>query len=140
MLYVSLHTLVFGLLAMTFSRILILLALAAPGLAACTTTSEAPPPAAAPAGPPPVTGWLAGPVGEQLDAAERERAFAAQITAAETGRRASWRSTRGNFGFVEPGADAAGCRSFNHTLYIDGKAQRGAGNACRNAAGVWQVS
>ncbi|MGL4438313.1 MAG: hypothetical protein ACRCUE_03500 [Bosea sp. (in: a-proteobacteria)] len=99
--------------------------------------------AAVPEGPRPVTGWLAGPVGQQLDPADRERAFAAQISAAETGRRASWRSAKGNFGFVEPGAEGAGvggaCRPFSHTIYIDGRAQRGTGSACKSAAGAWDV-
>ena len=98
---------------------------------------------AGPQGPRPVTGWLAGPVGQQLADSDRERAFAAQITAAETGTRASWRSAKGDFGVVEPGAEAAGvsgtCRPFNHTIYIDGRAQRGTGSACRSANGVWDV-
>jgi surface antigen len=96
-----------------------------------------------PEGPRPVTGWLAGPVGQQLDPADRERAFVAQISAAETGRRASWRSAKGNFGFVEPGPEGAGvggtCRPFSHTIYIDGRAQRGTGSACKAATGSWDV-
>lgn len=113
--------------------------------AACVPTVTAPVVSApsAPEGPRPVVGWLAGPVGQQLDPADRERAFAAQITAAETGRRASWRSAKGDFGFVEPGAEGAGvsgtCRPFSHTIYIDGRAQRGSGSACRTAAGAWDV-
>lgn len=91
----------------------------------------------------PISGWLAGPAGEQLDPADRERAFAAQVSAAETGRRASWRSAKGHFGFVEPGAEGTGvsgtCRAFSHTIYIDGRAQRGTGSACRNAGGAWDV-
>jgi surface antigen len=109
-------------------------------LAACNSTSGPPPQATAPAGPPPITGWLAGPAGQQLDDAERERAFAAEIAAAETGRRASWRGTGGNFGFVEPGAENANCRNLAHTIYIDGRAQRGGGAACRTSAGAWQIS
>jgi surface antigen len=115
----------------------------AAALGACSTTAEAPPPSpapAAPAGPPPVTGWLAGPDAQQLDESDRQRAFAAQITAADTGRRASWRSSKGHFGFVDPGAESANCRTFTHTLYIDGVAKRGGGTACRASAGGWQVS
>jgi surface antigen len=114
-------------------------------LGGCVSTVSAPvvTAPAAPEGPRPVTGWLAGPVGQQLDPADRERAFAAQLSAAETGRRASWRSAKGNFGVVEPGAEGAGvggtCRPFSHTIYIDGRAQRGTGSACRSAAGVWDV-
>lgn len=114
-------------------------------LAGCVPSLSTPVVTAAPSPdvPRPVTGWLAGPVGQQLDPADRERAFAAQISAAEMGQRASWRSAKGNFGFVEPGAEGAGaggtCRPFSHTIYIDGRAQRGAGSACRNAAGAWDV-
>jgi surface antigen len=114
-------------------------------LAGCVSTASAPAVTVAPGqeGPRPITGWLAGPVGQQLDPADQERAFAAQISAAETGRRASWRSARGNFGVVEPGAEGVGaggtCRPFSHTIYIDGRAQRGTGAACRNAAGAWDV-
>ncbi len=115
----------------------LLLALA---LAGCSSTSDAPPPVAAPAGPPPVTGWLAGAGGEQLEPDDRQKAFEAQIAAAETGRRASWRSLRGHFGFVEPGPETASCRPFSHTLYVDGVARRGSGTACRTATGAWQVS
>lgn len=119
--------------------------LAALVCAACVPSLSTPVVTAAivPDGPRPITGWLAGAVGEQLDPADRERAFAAQISAAETGRRASWRSTKGNFGFVEPGAEGAGiggnCRPFSHTIYIDGRAQRGTGSACKTAAGAWDV-
>jgi surface antigen len=120
-------------------------------LAACAALAGCMPAAApvasaptAPAGPPPVTGWLAGPVGQLLDAPDRERAFAAQLSAAETGQRASWRSARGHFGFVEPGPEKQGasgpCRSFSHAIYIDGRAQRGEGSACRTSSGAWMLA
>jgi surface antigen len=92
---------------------------------------------------PAMVGWLGGPAGQGLEDADREAAFAAQLRAAETGQRASWRSARGHFGFVEPGPEAAGaagpCRPFSHTLYIDGRAQRGEGRACRQADGAWAI-
>jgi surface antigen len=97
----------------------------------------------APAGASAVKGWLAGPVGQLLEEPDRERAFAAQLSAAETGQRASWRSARGHFGFVEPGPEKQGpggpCRSFSHAIYIDGRAQRGEGSACRTSSGAWTV-
>lgn len=112
-------------------------------LGACASTPSQGPVTAVPDGPRPIIGWLAGPAGAALDDSDRERAFAAQSAAAETGLRASWRSTKGHFGFVEPGPEAttsAGpCRPFVHTLYVDGRAQRGGGTACRNAAGTWDV-
>jgi surface antigen len=110
--------------------------------AACISAPEPPAVAAAPSGPPPITGWLAGPAGRDLPPSDLERAAAAERTAAETGRRASWRGTGGNFGVVEPGADSAGgaCRAFTHVIYLDGRAQRGGGAACRNASGAWIVN
>ncbi len=117
--------------------------LVAASLAACASIPAPAPTVAVPDGPRPVTGWLAGAAVSALDEGDRERAFAAQVAAAETGGRASWRSTKGHFGFVEPGpetATASGpCRTFVHTVYIDGRAQRGGGNACRGAAGRWDV-
>jgi surface antigen len=115
------------------------------GVSACMSSPAPAPVAAAPGAPVlrPITGWLATAAGDALDAADRERAFAAQISAAETGQRASWRSAKGHFGFVEPGPEGAGlsgtCRPFTHTIYVDGKAQRGTGSACRSSAGVWDV-
>ncbi len=124
----------------------VLVVLAAGSVVAACMSSPAPAPVASAPGevaPRPITGWLATAAGDGLDAADRERAFAAQISAAETGQRASWRSTKGHFGFVEPGPEGAGlsgtCRPFTHTIYVDGKAQRGTGSACRSSAGIWDV-
>ncbi len=131
----------------TIERLRPVLVVLAVGLAvASCMSSPAPAPVASAPGevaPRPITGWLATAAGDGLDAADRERAFAAQISAAETGQRASWRSTKGHFGFVEPGPEGAGlsgtCRPFTHTIYIDGKAQRGTGSACRSSTGIWDV-
>ena len=124
----------------------VLVVLAAGLAVASCMSSPAPAPVASVPGaeaPRPITGWLATAAGDALDAADRERAFAAQVSAAETGQRASWRSTKGHFGFVEPGPEKTGlggtCRPFSHTIYIDGKAQRGTGSACRSSAGIWDV-
>ncbi len=112
-------------------------------LAACLSSrGEAPPPSAPQA--PALSGWLAGPAGEALDEADRQRAFDSQIAAVESGRRSSWRSAKGHFGFVEPGPEGSGggaaCRRFTHVMYIDGKAQRGEGAACRGTDGAWRVT
>ncbi|MCX7324586.1 MAG: hypothetical protein NTZ14_09175 [Hyphomicrobiales bacterium] len=111
--------------------------------AACASGAAPVPTLAVLHGPRPVTAWLAGAAVSALDEGDRERAFAAQIAAAEIGRRASWRSTKGHFGFVEPGPErvtsSGPCRSFENTVYSDGRAQRGGGNACRGAAGTWDV-
>ncbi len=112
-------------------------------LAGCAASAPPPSAAIAPAGPPPVSGWLAGPGAPALDEADRQRAFEAELSAADTGRRASWRSPKGHFGLVEPGADGSGgsaaCRGYAHTVYVDGRAQRGAGIACKGADGGWRI-
>ncbi len=119
-------------------------ALACALLTACGSTAPPLPSAQAVQGPQPITGWLAGPAAPALEPDDRDKAFAAQIAAVETGQRASWRSVRGHFGFVEPGAEAmtaaGACRTFTHTVYLDGRALRGAGTACRGPAGSWSVT
>ncbi len=85
------------------------------------------------AGPPPVeppSGVIAGPVSASLSAGDQERGFRAQVDALDKGQSVSWKGEKTAFGFVEPGADAgAGCRSYTHTVYLDGRAQRGSGRA-----------
>jgi surface antigen len=112
-------------------------------LGGCFGGSE-PPVASSPAGvaaPQPASGFIAGPVSASLNEQDRERGFKAQIDAAETGRRISWRGETTSYGFVEPGADGiGGCRAYTHTIYLDGRAQRGSGQACKKADGNWSFS
>jgi surface antigen len=110
-------------------------------LSGCLSAPEPPQVAtAAPTGPPPISGWLAAPGAPALDEADRERAFAAEVAAAESGRRTSWRSPRGNFGIVEPAPVPTGaCRAYTHTVYLDGKAQRGGGTACLGTSGLLEI-
>lgn len=128
---------------MTRIRTLFLAAALAAHLAGCAASAPPQSAAPAPAGPAPVSGWLAGPGAPALDEADRQRAFEAELTAAETGRRASWRSPKGHFGLVEPGAEgsagSAACRGYAHTVYVDGRAQRGGGAACKGADGAWRI-
>jgi surface antigen len=84
---------------------------------------------------------IAGPVSASLSDIERERGFKAQMDAVETGKRVSWRGDRTSYGYVEPGADGlGGCRAYTHTVYLDGRAQRGSGQACRKTDGSWNFS
>lgn len=106
------------------------------GLAACQTSSA--PPATPVSIGPQLSGVIVGPALASLSDSDRERGFKAQVDALETGKRATWRSEKTAFGFVEPGADGiGGCRSYSHTVYLDGRAQRGAGQGCKQADGGW---
>jgi surface antigen len=117
-------------------RFLVLPVTASLGLAACQSSSS--PPVAAVLTGPQVSGVIAGPVLASLSDSDRERGFKAQIDALETGKRTTWRSEKTAFGVVEPGADGlGGCRAYNHTVYLDGRAQRGAGQGCKQADGGW---
>ncbi len=111
-------------------------------LAACAPAAPprvaAPVVAPEPAGPPPPAGVIAGPLGAQLSEADRQTAFDAQVDAVENGKRKSWKGKSGSFGFIETGADNGGCRDYTHTVFVDGRAQSGKGNACKTAEGGWK--
>lgn len=112
------------------------------GLAGCLGGSSEPQ-VSAPAGPPPAeppAGVIAGPVAASLLPADVERGFRAQVDALDKGQRVSWRGEKTAFGFVEPGAESGSCRSYTHTVYLDGRAQRGSGQACRRGDGRWSFS
>jgi surface antigen len=112
-------------------------------LGGCFGSTDAPVASAPAAGPTVqvISGFVAGPVAASLSESDRERGFKAQVDAAETGRRMSWRGETTSYGYVEPGADGiGGCRVYNHTIYLDGRAQRGAGQACKKADGSWSFS
>ena len=114
------------------------------GLAGCNAKT-APPPIAQSA--PPVDnamqGFVANPQVASLNERERRTAGEAQYKAISEGQRQSWRGASGSFGFVEPGAESPGaqgvCRSYTHTIYLDGRPVKGAGQACRSANGVWRI-
>jgi surface antigen len=90
-------------------------------------------------------GLIGNRIGAALDDEDRERAYAAQMDALENGRSGaaiSWRNPdSGRYGTVVPGPaySQAGrnCRSFTHTIYIDGRPQTARGTACRNPDGTW---
>jgi surface antigen len=90
-------------------------------------------------------GLIGNRIGASLDAEDRRRAFAAEMDALErgpSGAPVAWRNPdSGRYGTVVPGPayQNAGrnCRSFTHTIYIDGRPQTARGTACRNPDGTW---
>lgn len=95
-----------------------------------------------------VLGGLIGhEIGTALDERDRERALAAEYQALEYGRsgaKVGWNNPdTGHYGEVVPGPayESAGsqCRSYTHTIYIDGRPQTASGTACRRPDGTWQT-
>ena len=90
-------------------------------------------------------GLIGNRIGAALDDEDRQRAYAAQMQALETGPSGapvSWRNPdSGRYGSVVPGPayqQAGGtCRQYTHTIYIDGRPQTARGAACRNPDGTW---
>jgi surface antigen len=84
-------------------------------------------------------------IGTALDDEDKQRAYAAQLDALErgpSGAPVSWRNPdSGRYGTIVPGPayQQAGhnCRSYTHTIYIDGRPQTARGTACRNPDGTW---
>jgi surface antigen len=96
-----------------------------------------------------VGGLLGGLIGNRIGAAmddeDKRRAYDAQMEALERGQSGaptSWKNPdSGRYGSIVPGPayqDAGrNCRSFTHTIYIDGRPQTARGTACRNPDGTW---
>ena len=90
-------------------------------------------------------GLIGNRIGASLDDDDKRRAYAAQMDALErgpSGAPVSWKNPdSGRYGTIVPGpAYAEGgrnCRSFTHTIYIDGRPQTARGTACRNPDGTW---
>ena len=90
-------------------------------------------------------GLIGNRIGASLDEQDRERAYAAQMDALErgpSGAPVTWKNPdSGRYGTVVPGPayQEAGrnCRSYTHTIYIDGHPQTARGTACRNPDGTW---
>ena len=90
-------------------------------------------------------GLIGNRIGASLDDDDKQRAYAAQMDALErspSGAPVSWRNPdSGRYGTIVPGPAyvEAGhnCRSFTHTIYIDGRPQTARGTACRNPDGTW---
>jgi surface antigen len=103
---------------------------------------------AAPARPPTqaaIAGLIGNRMGAAMDDEDKQRAYAAQVQALETGQAGAptaWRNPdSGRYGSIVPGPayDSRGmkCRQYTHTIYIDAKPQTARAAACRNPDGSW---
>lgn len=92
--------------------------------------------------------WMGGEVGKSLDKADRaymSRTTQDSLEYGKTGVSSSWRNPdSGHSGTVTPtqtyqkaGGDY--CRTFEQTIYVDGKQETATGRACRQADGTWKV-
>ena len=92
-----------------------------------------------------IGGLIGNRLGQAMDDEDKQRAYAAQIQALESGPSGApvaWRNPdSGRYGSVVPGpayqANGANCRQFTHTIYIDAKPQTTRGAACRKPDGAW---
>jgi surface antigen len=90
-------------------------------------------------------GLIGNRIGAGMDEDDKQRAYAAQVQALESGASGApvaWKNPdSGRYGSIVPGPayQQAGrnCRSFTHTIYIDGTPQTARGTACRNPDGTW---
>jgi len=92
-----------------------------------------------------IGGLIGNRIGAAMDDEDKQRAYAAQVQALESGRSGAavpWRNPdSGRYGSVVPGpayqSNGLQCRQYTHTIYIDGRPQVARGSACRNADGTW---
>ncbi len=92
-----------------------------------------------------IGGMIGNRIGAAMDDDDKQRAYAAQIQALESGASGApvaWRNPdSGRYGSVVPGPayqqQGMSCRQYTHTIYIDGRPQTARGAACRNPDGTW---
>lgn len=92
-----------------------------------------------------IGGLIGNRIGASLDDDDKRRAYAAQVDALErgpSGAPVAWKNPdSGRYGSIVPGPayQNAGrnCRSYTHTIYIDGRPETSRGTACRNPDGTW---
>jgi surface antigen len=120
------------------------------GLAGCGTISlgavtTGAPAAAAPVAPAdlPIGDALGTSLGAQLDPADRQAAYAAEVEAVSSGERHPWRGPKGAYGYVDAGGDVyrteGACRQYTQTIYIAGRPHTGTGLGCHQADGSWHI-
>jgi surface antigen len=93
-----------------------------------------------------IGGMLGNRIGAAMDDEDKRRAYAAQVDALErgpSGAPVAWRNPdSGRYGSIVPGPTYDGrggkCRSYTHTIYIDGRPQVARGSACRHPDGTWE--
>lgn len=92
--------------------------------------------------------WAGSEVGKSLDKADRQyaqRTAQDSLEYSQVGQNTSWRNPdSGNSGTFTPtrtfvNADGKNCRSYETTIYIDGKQETGTGQACRQPDGTWKI-
>src|SRR5438093_8386249 len=92
-----------------------------------------------------IGGLIGNRIGAGMDDEDKQRAYAAQMQALESGKSGvavPWKNPdSGRYGSVVPGpayqSNGLQCRQYRHTVSIAGKAQRARGTACRTADGTW---
>jgi surface antigen len=90
-------------------------------------------------------GLIGSAIGASLDEEDRQMAYAAEMQALESGApgvAVGWRSPRTTYyGNIVPGPyhENAGrrCRSYTHTIFINGRPETARGTACRAPDGRW---
>jgi surface antigen len=94
-----------------------------------------------------VGAFLGNRIGAAMDDEDKQRAYAAQMDALDRGAPGapvSWKNPdSGRYGTVVPGPtyqeSGRNCRSYTHTIYIDGRPETARGTACRNPDGTWTM-
>ena len=92
-----------------------------------------------------IGGLIGNRIGAAMDDEDKQRAYAAQMQALESGQSGTpvaWRNPdSGRYGNIVPGPayqqGASQCRQYTHTIYMDGQPQVARGAACRNPDGTW---
>jgi surface antigen len=90
-------------------------------------------------------GFLGNQIGQSLDNADRARYDSASQQAMETGQSRAWSNHEsGHHGRITPhkryrNDEGQYCRQYTQTIYVDGKARRGKGTACRQQDGTWKI-
>ena len=92
-----------------------------------------------------IGGLIGNRIGAGMDDEDKQRAYAAQMQALESGKSGvavQWKNPdSGRYGSVVPGpayqSNGLQCRQYSHTVCIDGRPQLARGTACRNPDGTW---
>jgi surface antigen len=90
-------------------------------------------------------GLIGNRIGASMDDEDKRRAYEAQMDALERGQSGApvtWRNPdSGRYGTIVPGPAYQqmdrSCRSFTHTIYLDGRPETVRSTACRNPDGTW---
>lgn len=92
--------------------------------------------------------WLGSEIGRSLDQADIMYAnqAAQQAHSAPVGETITWRNPEtDHYGTITPVREGTQqttgnyCREYQQTIYIDGRAETGYGQACQQADGSWQI-